>query len=178
MVSADPGLGHGRGRAWDHRRCGTCFLARLCLSALQLHAVCQPPPCLLMNVQVCRLPARKTHQNCPKPPKPSAAAPCRLPAAALSSYERSSLPFASPQLAQLAHACMQAAFMQLVLESAMAFISFLFSLSLSREHAIACCDMVFPMACHAWQQCGHMTAMTKQQWSRWGRCARDIACAC
>ena len=150
-----------------------------------------------MIVQVCRLPARKTSQNSsklsktPKPsaaapcrlpalktPKPSIAAPCRLRAAALSSYERSSLPFASPQLAQLAHACMQAAFLQLVLESAMAFIYFLFSLSLSREHAIACCDMVFPMACHAWQQCGHITAMTKQQWSRRGRCARDTACAC
>ena len=32
-LSADPGLCHGRGGAWDHRRCGTCFLARLCLSA-------------------------------------------------------------------------------------------------------------------------------------------------
>ena len=32
-ISADPGLRQGRGGAWDHRRCGTCFLARLCLSA-------------------------------------------------------------------------------------------------------------------------------------------------
>ena len=33
LLSADPGLCHGRGGAWDHRRCGTCFLARHCLSA-------------------------------------------------------------------------------------------------------------------------------------------------
>ena len=34
------------------------------------------------------------------------------------------------------------------------------------------------MACHAWQQCGHMTAMTKQQWSRPGNCAHDAVSAC
>ena len=30
IISADPGLRQGRGGAWDHRRCGTCFVIALC----------------------------------------------------------------------------------------------------------------------------------------------------
>ena len=28
-ISADPGLRQGRGGAWDHRRCGTCFVTAM-----------------------------------------------------------------------------------------------------------------------------------------------------
>ena len=28
-ISADPGLGQGRGGAWDHRRCGACFVTAM-----------------------------------------------------------------------------------------------------------------------------------------------------
>ena len=55
------------------------------------------------------------------------------------------------QPSKLAHASLRVAFLhaELLLESLMALISFLFSLSFSRERATASCDMVFPMACHA-----------------------------
>ena len=31
-ISADPGLRQGRGGAWDHRRCGTCFVTAMALT--------------------------------------------------------------------------------------------------------------------------------------------------
>ena len=43
IISADPGLRQGRGGAWDHRRCGTCFVIALCS----------------WGIQACRLPGFK-----------------------------------------------------------------------------------------------------------------------
>ena len=31
-ISADPGLGQGRGGTWDNRRCGTCFVMAMALT--------------------------------------------------------------------------------------------------------------------------------------------------
>ena len=42
-ISAKPGLRQGRGGAWDHRRCGTCFVIALCS----------------WGIQACRLPGFK-----------------------------------------------------------------------------------------------------------------------
>ena len=55
-ISADPGLRQGRGGAWDHRRCGTCFEVAICVHGRQLQA---PQPSVFKGVQGCRLPAPK-----------------------------------------------------------------------------------------------------------------------
>ena len=57
IKSADPGLRQGRGGAWDHRRCGTCFVTM----ALTLSRVL---PCTPLR----SLPFRKP---CSQPPRPS-----------------------------------------------------------------------------------------------------------
>ena len=98
-ISADPGLGHGRGGAWDHRRCGTCF-AFACLPILavtQATALCVTSYAPFMPQQS-QYPAAADHAVCqPRPYPLMPVLACRLSAVALSSYEGSSLPFASPQ---------------------------------------------------------------------------------
>ena len=113
----------------------------------------RPWQCPFKEVQGCRLPGFKTRQNSPN-------ASLQLPGATqaavnLSCSSNKSLkpwqcPFASASLQNLpTPPCGWPFYMQLLLESLMALISFLFSLSFSRERATASCDMVFPMACHA-----------------------------
>ena len=76
-ISADPGLGQGRGGAWDHRRCGTWFVTAMAFTMSKLVPASSPPagpskatlplhtsgqtpgPCAFKGVQACRLPALK-----------------------------------------------------------------------------------------------------------------------
>ena len=53
-----------------------------------------------------------------------------------------------------------------------------FYLPLCRERANVFSGIVFPTACHAWPQCTHITAMTKQPLSTPGNCARDAVFSC
>ena len=53
-ISADPGLRQGRGGAWDHRRCGTCFVTAMAFTLSKASTQpCGPKPLLF---QRCNLP--------------------------------------------------------------------------------------------------------------------------
>ena len=52
--SADPGLRQGRGGAWDHRRCGTCFVTAMAFTLSK--ASTKPCGCKLLLFQRCNLP--------------------------------------------------------------------------------------------------------------------------
>ena len=89
LRSADPGLGQGRGSAWDHRRCGTSCVLPLACHSPALSGFHEPfwafsysghSILLLRGVQACRLPGFKTIKR-------SAAA------SKLASEGRSSLPY-------------------------------------------------------------------------------------
>ena len=116
IISADPGLRQGRGGAWDHRRCGTCFVtamaftlskvvpatsACLCLSGLpsfkgliQGRSSNNGLSLFKRSATSQRPPSRHT----PQPSVFKGVQACRLPG--LKPFEllgRSSLPFASLQ---------------------------------------------------------------------------------
>ena len=54
FISADPGLRQGRGGAWDHRRCGTCFVTAMAFTLSK--ASTKPCGCKLLLFQRCNLP--------------------------------------------------------------------------------------------------------------------------
>ena len=100
--SADPGLRQGRGGAWDHRRCGTCFswpLAAACTKhsshkPLLLERCSLPFASIALccsGVQACRLPALKPLKGL----KSLAAACIKHSGHRPLLLERCSLPFAS-----------------------------------------------------------------------------------
>ena len=89
-ISADPCLRQGRGGAWDHRRCGTCF-CRLAFKPLQRSVAASTRHSIAnccYGIQACRLPDFKC-------PKCFAAASTRHSGHRHLLLERSSLPFAS-----------------------------------------------------------------------------------
>ena len=114
-ISADPGLGQGRGGAWDHRKCGTspsslstvkpilqpsshinsfCRLpalkpSKLHLAGVSKFAVCQPLQTLTWHASSCsQQPPRATHQQAPQGHT------------SMASYGHPSLPFARPKTLQ------------------------------------------------------------------------------
>ena len=73
-ISADPGLGQGRGGAWDHRRCGTWFVTAMAFTMSKLVPASSPPagPSKATLPQRQQRPNTMLPQAFPKPTSPPA----------------------------------------------------------------------------------------------------------